>query len=97
MELMSDEAKPEWQEKHIPVVEIEGNKVTIKIGSIAHPMLPEHYIERIEVITENRTYKKFLNPDPARPDQPIAIFDIDVKIISARAYCNIHGLRKTDF
>ena len=96
MELMSDEAKPEWQEKHIPVVEIEGNKVTIKIGSIAHPMLPEHYIERIEVITENRTYKKFLTPNPARPDQPIATFDIDAKIIAVREYCNLHGLWKAN-
>lgn len=94
MELMSDDIKPEGQEKHIPVVEIDGTKVTIKVGSIPHPMLPEHHIEWIELITENRTYKKFL--DPAKPDQPIAIFDIDAKIVAARAYCNIHGLRKTN-
>jgi superoxide reductase len=94
---MTDEVKPEISgEKHIPIVEIEGTKVTVKVGSIAHPMTPEHYIERIEVITENRTYKKFLNPDPARPDEPIAIFDIDAKIIAVREYCNLHGLRKAE-
>lgn len=94
MELMSDETKSEGQEKHIPVIEIEGTKITVKVGSIAHPMLLEHYIERIELITENRTYKKFL--DPKKPDEPIVIFDVDAKIISARAYCNIHGLWKTN-
>jgi superoxide reductase len=57
-------------------------------------MTPEHYIEWIEVITAHRIYKKFLNPDPLRPDQAIAIFDIEAEIISARAYCNLHGLRK---
>jgi len=93
MILMTDEVKAEisW-EKHIPVIEIEGTKVTIKVGAIEHPMTPEHYIEWIEVITENRTYKKFLTPD----DKPIAIFDIDAKIIGARGYCNLHGLRKAD-
>lgn len=95
MELMTDEVKAEISgEKHIPIVEIDGTKVTVKVGAIEHPMTPEHYIEWIEVITENRTYKKFL--DPTQPNQPIAIFDIDTKIISARAYCNIHGLRKAD-
>lgn len=94
---MTDEVKPEisW-EKHIPTIEIDGTKVTVKIGAIEHPMTPEHYIEWIELITENRTYKKFLNPDPAKPDQPIVIFDIDAKIIGARGYCNLHGLRKAD-
>ena len=57
-------------------------------------MTPEHYIEWIEIITAHRTYKKFFNPDPARPDQPIAVFDIEAEIICARAYCNVHGLWK---
>ncbi len=93
MLLMTDEVKPEISgEKHIPVVEIDGTKVTIKVGAIEHPMTPEHYIEWIEVITEHRTYKKFLTPD----DKPIAIFYIDAKIIAIREYCNLHGLRKTD-
>jgi len=97
MIIISGETKSEWQEKHIPFIEKDGNKISVKIGSIPHPMTPEHYIEWIEIITEHRTYKKFLNPDPSRPDQPIAIFDIDAKIISARGYCNIHGLGKIDF
>ena len=97
MILMLDETKLEGQEKHIPFIERNGNKITVKIGSTEHPMTPEHYIEWIEIITEHRTYKKFLNPYPSRPDESIAIFDIDAKIISARTYCNIDGLRKIDF
>jgi len=90
MVLVPDEIKTELQEKHIPTIERDGNKITVKVGSVIHPMIPEHYIERIEIITAHRIYKKFLNPDPSRPDQPIAIFDIDAEIISARAYCNLH-------
>ena len=96
MILMSDDIKLEGKEKHIPVVEKKGNIISVKVGSIDHPMTPEHYIEWIEIITEHRTYKKFLNPNQTRPDQPIAIFEIDAEVISARAYCNLHGLRKID-
>lgn len=95
MILMNDDVKPEIStEKHIPVLERDGNTVTVKVWSVAHPMTPEHYIEWIEVITAHRTYKKFLNPDPARPDEAIAIFEIEWEVLSARAYCNLHGLRK---
>ena len=91
---MTDEVKVEISgEKHIPVVEIDGTKVTVKVGSIAHPMLPEHHIEWIEVITENKVYRKFLDPTT---DQPEAIFYIEEKIIAVREYCNLHGLRKTE-
>lgn len=93
MLLMSDEVKPEGEEKHIPVIKKEGNKIIIKVGSISHPMTPEHYIERIEIITTHRTYKKFFTPT----DEAQASFEINEDIISARAYCNLHGLRKTDF
>ena len=94
MELMTDEVKPEISgEKHIPVVEIDGNKVTVKVGSVPHPMLAEHHIEWIEVITENKVYRKFLDPTI---DQPEAVFEIEGKIVTVREYCNLHGLRKTD-
>lgn len=90
---MTDEVKPEISgEKHIPIVEIEGTKVTVKVGSIAHPMTPEHYIERIEVITENKVYKKFLDPT----GKPEATFEIEEKIVAVREYCNLHGLRKAE-
>jgi len=91
MLLMSDEAKPEIStEKHIPIVERDGNKVTVKVGSVPHPMTPEHYIQFIEVITANKVYRKELTPT----DTPEATFEITEEIITVREYCNLHGLRK---
>jgi len=73
-------------EKHVPV--IEGKKV--KVGSVAHPMIPEHYIEWIEATSESGNIcKKFLKAG----DKPEAEFAFPVK--SARAYCNLHGLWKS--
>ncbi len=90
MQLIADDAKPEGTEKHIPIVEQEGNKVTVKVWSVAHPMTPEHYIERIEVITTEKVYRKYLKPT----DAPEAEFEIEGEIVKVREYCNLHGLRK---
>ena len=77
-------------EKHVPVVEQNGKEVFVKVGEVPHPMTEEHYIQWIEVITENKTYKKFLKPN----EKPEATFIIDEDIISVREYCNLHGLWK---
>jgi len=91
MTLMTDEVKPEISaEKHIPVVSKEGNTVTVKVGSVPHPMTPEHYIQWIEVITENKIYRKQLTPN----DAPEATFEITEDIATVREYCNLHSLRK---
>ena len=74
------------QEKHVPV--IEGNKV--KIGSVPHPMEESHYIEWIEATAEDKTKSKvFLKPE----DKPEAEFSF--KPVSAREFCNLHGLWKS--
>lgn len=79
----------ELNEKHIPV--IEENKVTI--GSIEHPMTNEHYIEWVEAVFEDGEKSKvFLKPG----DKPKAEFFSSKKIISAREYCNLHGLWKKE-
>ncbi|MBE9569829.1 MAG: desulfoferrodoxin, partial [Proteobacteria bacterium] len=57
----------------------------------AHPMEEKHYIEWIEVISDGKAYRQFLNPG----DVPEAGFDIDAEQVTARAYCNIHGLWKS--
>lgn len=77
------------KEKHVPVVEkIEGG-FRVKVGSVAHPMEEKHYIEWIQVITDNgRVYREFLEPGKA----PEAIFKIDAIAVIAREYCNLHGL-----
>ncbi|MDD3520961.1 MAG: desulfoferrodoxin [Actinomycetota bacterium] len=79
-------------EKHVPVVEINDNKVAVKVGSVAHPMEEKHYIEWIEIIDEGgKAYRKFLKPG----EKPEAEFCIDITgNITVREYCNLHGLWK---
>lgn len=79
-------------EKHIPVIEEKNDSVIVKVGSIAHPMLPEHYIEWIVIHTDQGVQRKHLKPG----DAPVAEFKLlDNEILfSAYAYCNLHGLWK---
>lgn len=91
MELLIGKTKDVGQEKHVPVIEKTETGIKVRVGSIPHPMEKEHYIEWIEIIADDRVYKKFLKPG----DKPEAEFEIDVEKIEAREYCNIHGLWKT--
>ncbi|KAF1084381.1 Desulfoferrodoxin [Sporotomaculum syntrophicum] len=83
-------------EKHVPVVEKANGKVTVKVGSVEHPMEEKHYIEWIEVIVDNKLfgeqliYRKYLKPR----DKPEAVFNIADGNIIVREYCNLHGLWK---
>lgn len=80
-------------EKHVPVVEsIEGGYI-VKVGSAAHPMTNEHFIEWIELSSDGDTFvqRKMLSPD----DAPEATFKTDAAKVVARAYCNLHGLWKS--
>ncbi len=79
-------------EKHIPVIQVEGNLVTVSVGEVEHPMLDEHYIEWISLSTKEGYQRKLLKPG----DEPKAVFalsDTD-EAVAALAYCNIHGLWK---
>jgi superoxide reductase len=76
------------REKHVPViVKAEGGFV-VKIGSVPHPMIEAHYIEFIELIAGNTVYRQNLKPG----DAPEAFFATGAEQVSARAYCNLHGL-----
>ena len=76
-------------EKHVPMIEVDGNKVTVTVGSTIHPMTDEHWIEWIEILTDDgKSYRQFLNPG----DEPIAVFLVESKIVNAREHCNLHGL-----
>jgi len=77
-------------EKHVPSVEQTKEGVNVNVGSVAHPMEERHYIEWIEVIADGEVFRKFLRPG----DTPKANFNIKADKITARAYCNIHGLWK---
>ena len=87
MKLMEENLVDASKEKHVPVV--KGKKVLV--GSIPHPMEEAHYIEWIEATSENGEVGKiFLK----QGDKPEAEFSFKVK--SARAYCNLHGLWKSN-
>jgi len=79
------------KEKHVPVIEKIAGGVTVKVGSAPHPMQEKHFIEWIEIITDGKAYRQFLNPE----DEPHATYMVEAKNIQAREYCNIHGLWKS--
>lgn len=77
-------------EKHVPVVSQEGNIVTVKVGSVAHPMMDAHYIEWIGLETNHGFKIANLKPGVA-PEAKFALLD-DEEVVLAYAYCNLHGL-----
>jgi superoxide reductase len=78
------------KEKHVPVVEKIAGGFKVKIGSIPHPMEEKHYIEWIEIVADGKAYRQFLKAG----DAPEAVFTINASEITAREYCNLHGLWK---
>ena len=88
MDLKEEKNEDEGLERHLPVIEKTENGVLVKIGSVAHPMEEEHYIEWIEIIDNGRSCRKFLKVG----DAPEAEFKTTSENIQARAYCNVHGL-----
>lgn len=81
-------------EKHVPVVTVSGNKVTVNVGSDAHPMTDEHLISWIILETENGCQRKHLSSADA-PEASFMLTDGE-KAIAAYEYCNLHGLWKAD-
>ncbi len=90
MKLYEENTVDAAQEKHVPVVEKTATGVKVKVGSVAHPMEEKHYIEWIEVIADGKVYRQFLKPG----DAPEATFEIAAEQVTAREYCNLHGLWK---
>lgn len=78
------------KEKHIPVIKKDGNTITVCVGSSAHPMTADHYIQWIAIETTQGNQRKVLSPD----DEPVAEFALTKgdELIRAYAYCNLHGL-----
>ena len=81
-------------EKHVPVISVDGQNVTVTVSSVEHPMVPEHYIEWIALHTKQGNQRKELAPGE-KPRRSFAICEDD-EVISAYAYCNLHGLWKGD-
>ena len=80
------------KEKHVPVYTIEGNTVNVAVGSVLHPMQPEHYIEWVSLQTRSGNQRKQLEPND-EPKVSFAITDGD-EVVAVYAYCNLHGLWK---
>ncbi len=82
----------EGNEKHLPVVTLNGNLVSVKVGSVPHPMIEEHFIQWIECVVGENVYKKELKPN----EMAEAVFAVegDTSNMQVRAYCNVHGLWK---
>jgi superoxide reductase len=90
MKLLAENSTDAAQEKHVPVIEKTEDGFIVKVGSVAHPMLEEHYIEWIELMSDGRVSRAFLKPG----DAPEARFWVKGENVRAREYCNVHGLWK---
>jgi superoxide reductase len=90
MKLMAENTVDAAKEKHVPVIEKIAGGFKVKVGEVAHPMEAKHYIEWIEVVADGKAYRQFLNPG----DAPEAVFMIDAASVTAREFCNLHGLWK---
>lgn len=92
MNLLEEKSEDSSTEKHVPFIIKEDDKVTVKVGeNTEHPMMEKHYIQWIELLADGKVYRRFLNPD----DKPEAVFYLKADKVSAREYCNLHGLWKS--
>ena len=90
MTLQEENTVDAAQEKHVPVIEKTAEGIVVKVGSVEHPMQDTHFIEWIQLLADGKAYRQFLNPG----EKPVATFKVEGKDLSAREYCNLHGLWK---
>jgi superoxide reductase len=88
MALLTENTVDASKEKHVPVIEVGATSITVKVGSVAHPMEAAHFIAWIELIADGKVYRQQLQPGQA----PEATFPVIAKQVTAREYCNLHGL-----
>jgi len=92
MKLMTENTVDAAKEKHVPVIEKIADGWRVTVGAVAHPMEEKHYIEWIELIADGIVYRAVLKPG----DKPEAEFKVQATKVSAREYCNLHGLWKVN-
>ncbi len=90
MKLMDEQTADMSKEKHVPVVEKTDKGFKVTVGSTLHPMEEKHYIEWIELQAGGKVYREFLEPGA----EPSATFCVDADTVTAREFCNVHGLWK---
>lgn len=92
MEKLEGHSEDTGVEKHLPVVESTETGIKVRVGSVEHPMLEEHFIQLIEVLTADKVCRAELKPG----QKPEAVFPVDINaVLNVREYCNLHGLWKT--
>lgn len=91
MELLVEKTEDAGKEKHVPVIEKIDGGYRVKVGSTPHPMTESHWIVGIQLIGEDCVFTKGLKAG----DKPEAVFMTDATEVTARAYCNLHGLWKS--
>jgi len=90
MKLFRENTVDASEEKHVPVITRTAGGFKVNVGRVPHPMEDKHYIEWIELMANGKAYRQFLNSGQA----PEAEFCIDATNVTAREYCNVHGLWK---
>lgn len=88
MKLFIENTVDAAKEKHVPVIERTDQGWKVRVGSVAHPMEDKHYIEWIALYAEGRVYRKYLKPG----DAPEAEFPCQAAEVTAKEFCNLHGL-----
>ncbi len=91
MRLFRENTTDAAKEKHVPVIEKVAGGYKVQVGSVPHPMTAEHWIEWIELLADGAAYRQFLDPG----DAPEATFATAATNVTAREYCNLHGLWKS--
>lgn len=92
MKLLTENTSDGAREKHVPVIEKVPGGWRVTVGAVVHPMEEKHYIEWIELIADDKVYRRHLKPG----DKPEAIFAVEASSLIAREYCNLHGLWKAE-
>lgn len=90
MTIQSENTTDAAVEKHVPALAKKDGGWQVTVGTVEHPMTDAHFIEWIELIAGDLVYRQFLKPN----DKPTAFFPVAADGVTARAYCNLHGLWK---
>lgn len=88
MKLLKENSVDAAKEKHVPVIEKVDGGYLVKIGSVPHPMTPEHWIQAVELLADGQVLRQNLTPS----DKPEAMFFTKATNVKAREFCNLHGL-----
>jgi superoxide reductase len=88
MQRLVEKTTDAGNEKHVPVIEKTPAGILIKVGAVPHPMEEKHYIEWVELLADGLVYRRFLKPGM----KPEFVFSVQPQAVTARAYCNVHGL-----